>query len=189
MLKPLDIEYDDNKGEELICGICDSRATHVIESSQTPLCDSCATAFEWGIANAEEKASKENNGKYAMTSWIAEDVLKLSPHMTKEDAEEHLSYIEDSLQEAMIERGWEFMEYSLPDDSEVIACEMTSVWDGGTSITTKAEYDPIGREVVSPETVDVEGLNICERTYITFPNGIEMDVDGEDVLVESRKER
>jgi len=42
-------EMEDNL--MIFCSICDNEATHMVKETKTPLCASCATAYEWGCAN------------------------------------------------------------------------------------------------------------------------------------------
>lgn len=43
---------------ELYCANCETEATH-ITSSGTPLCYTCANAYEWGQASADKPAPTE----------------------------------------------------------------------------------------------------------------------------------
>ena len=44
--------------EEYYCANCETEATH-ITSKGTPLCTTCAIAYEWGQASAHEDAPSE----------------------------------------------------------------------------------------------------------------------------------
>ncbi len=52
----------------------------------------------------------------------------------------------------------------------------TSVWDGGVEITIECNYNPENGFVSDIESVDVDGLDILEREYITLENGTELKV-------------
>lgn len=49
-----------------------------------------------------------------------------------------------------------------------------SVWDGGTTVTTKCEYDPQTNVVSDIGSAEVEGLEICEDEYVELPDGSEI---------------
>ena len=58
-----------------------------------------------------------------------------------------------------------------------------TVWDGDILIESTADVDLDTREVFNIKTVDVEGLDICEREYIIL-NDEEHDVFEEDEVEE-----
>jgi hypothetical protein len=51
--------------------------------------------------------------KFATVKWSIEDVLALRPEWTKKKASEFLKDIEDKLEEAMVEEGWNVISYAL----------------------------------------------------------------------------
>ena len=46
-----------------------------------------------------------------------------------------------------------------------------SVWDGGIEVRSKCQYDTETYNVTDIYSVDVDGLDICEREYIELPDG------------------
>jgi len=58
----------------------------------------------------------------------------------------------------------------------MIKCTYTSVWDNGTVIVTKAEYDPETGEVTAETSDSDPGDAALEREYILLHNGDEIDV-------------
>lgn len=70
--------------------------------------------------------------------------------------------------------------------------EYVSVWDGGTTITTICEYNPVNKVVSDIGSSDVEGLEICEDEYVLLSDGTEIrdfinedDYEGEEDSDES----
>jgi hypothetical protein len=58
-----------------------------------------------------------------------------------------------------------------------------SVWDGGTEIRTKCDYDPTTKEVSDIEVADVNGLDVLDDEYVELPDGTEIrdfTVEGND---------
>lgn len=52
-----------------------------------------------------------------------------------------------------------------------------SVWDGGQDVRTSCDYNPETKDVTNIESVDVNGLDVCEREYIELPDGTEIERD------------
>lgn len=59
-----------------------------------------------------------------------------------------------------------------------------SVWDGGTEIRTKCQFNPETKDATDIESVDAEGLDNLDEQYVELPNGERVEVltiDGEEV--------
>ena len=54
-------------------------------------------------------------------------------------------------------------------------CKFVSVWDGGVTVVTEAEFDEKTGEVTA-DTAEVCGLQTLEREFIELPNGDEIEV-------------
>lgn len=63
----------------------------------------------------------------------------------------------------------------------------TSVWDGGNMVTSDCEVNTETKEVFNIETVNISGLEILEREFVTI-DGIEYDVSDDPVCTEYWRE-
>jgi len=61
-----------------------------------------------------------------------------------------------------------------------------SVWDGGTEISTKCNFDPQTKNVTDVESADVDGLDSLDREYIILPDGTE--IERKDFLLDGEEE-
>lgn len=50
-----------------------------------------------------------------------------------------------------------------------------SVWDGGTEVRSKCNYDPEILNVTDIETNDIVGLEVLEKEFIELPDGTIID--------------
>ena len=64
----------------------------------------------------------------------------------------------------------------------MVKAQYISVWDGGVTIATDCLFDVEANEVYDIESVDVDGLDICEREYVLLPDGTEIECQGGEVL-------
>ncbi len=170
--------------EDGFCDNCDNRATVRLSQTETLLCDTCYSAFTWGETHAEKK--DENN---VVIRWTPDDVLSIRPYMTTDEAVEALSGCSDSLQEISIERGWDVLESIGLESDENVPCSLHSVWDGGVEVTAAAVFSPREGKVTACEFAYVDGLDILERQFVRFENGVEYDLDDDlNIILETRKE-
>lgn len=49
-----------------------------------------------------------------------------------------------------------------------------SIWDGGVRVETNCEFNPETKEVTDVDSVDVDGVDICDEEFIELPDGTEI---------------
>ena len=56
----------------------------------------------------------------------------------------------------------------------IMKAKFVSVWDGGTTVTTNCQYNPVTKVVSDIESSDVEGLDMLDEEYVELPDGTEI---------------
>lgn len=49
-----------------------------------------------------------------------------------------------------------------------------SIWDGGFRIESNCDFNPETKEVTNVESIDVDGVDICDEEFIELPDGTEI---------------
>lgn len=66
-----------------------------------------------------------------------------------------------------------------------INATFVSVWDNGTEIESSCLFDSDTREVTNIEQIEdnIEDLNMLEREYIELPDGSQLDVEQDGLII------